>query len=57
MQNKFGLKDFVLLVLVIGVGVLTFMNMAQVDRKWVQDQGLEHKITELQQGEIGRAHV
>ena len=36
MQNKFGLKDFVLLVAVILVGVITFLNMNQSDRLWIR---------------------
>jgi len=49
MQNKFGLKDFVLMVLVVVVGVLTFLNMRQGDRQWQQTQDLSSKIGTVEQ--------
>lgn len=49
MQNKFGLKDFVLMVLVMVVGVLTFMNMKQGDRQWKQNQDIVSKVGSVEQ--------
>ena len=43
MQNKCGFKDFVLMVMVVLVGVLTFMNMKQSDRQWKQNQDIASK--------------
>lgn len=49
MQSKFGLKDFVLMVLVVCVGVLTFMNMRQGDRQWKKTQDLISKVGTVEQ--------
>lgn len=49
MQNKFGLKDFVLMVLVVVVGLLTFMNMRQGDRQWKQNQDINSKVSTVEQ--------
>jgi len=49
MQNKFGLKDFVLMVLVIVVGVLTFMNIKEGDRRWKKNQELLAKVGSVEQ--------
>ncbi len=49
MQNKFGLKDFVLMLLVLAVGVLTFMNMKQGDRQWKQNQDIALKVSGVEQ--------
>ena len=49
MQNKFGLKDFVLMVLIALVGVLTFMNMKQGDRQWKQNQDIASKVGTVEQ--------
>jgi len=49
MQNKFGFKDFVLMVLVVVVGVLTFMNMRQGDRQWRQNQDVISKVSTVEQ--------
>ena len=34
MQNRFGLKDFVMLMLIVVVGVFSLLEMRQADRKW-----------------------
>lgn len=49
MQNKFGLKDFVLMLLVVVVGVLTYMNMKQGDRQWQQNKDLASKVGTVEQ--------
>tara|TARA_R110002073_G_scaffold239285_1_gene400539 strand:+ start:38423 stop:40309 length:1887 start_codon:yes stop_codon:yes gene_type:complete len=49
MQNKFGLKDFVLMVLVVVVGVLTFMNLNQGDRMWEKTELLSSKVGSVEQ--------
>lgn len=49
MQSKFGLKDFVLLVLVAVVGVLVVMSMRQDDRRWEQNDALLTKVGSLEQ--------
>ncbi len=49
MQNKFGLKDFVLLVLVIIVMVLSVLAMRQDDRRWEQNETLVAKIDSVEQ--------
>ena len=49
MQNKFGLKDFVLLVVVVLVGVITFLNMKQGDRLWDKVELLDSKIGSVEQ--------
>ncbi len=49
MQNKFGLKDFVLLLLVSLIGVFLILSMVQDDRRWKQNQSLESKIGSVEQ--------
>ncbi|MAO19889.1 MAG: hypothetical protein CMJ35_13710 [Phycisphaerae bacterium] len=49
MQNKFGLKDFVLLVLVIIVMVFSVLAMRQDDRRWEQNETLVAKIDSIEQ--------
>jgi len=49
MQNKFGLKDFVLMVLVALVGLLTYMNMKQGDRLHVQTSKVADKSSQIEQ--------
>ncbi|MBL4591684.1 MAG: hypothetical protein JKY96_06960, partial [Phycisphaerales bacterium] len=49
MQNKFGLKDFVVVVLIVIVGVLSVLAMMQDDRRWEQSQKIEAKIGSLEQ--------
>ncbi|MGD9790766.1 MAG: ABC transporter substrate-binding protein [Phycisphaerales bacterium] len=47
MQSKFGLKDLVLVLLVLGVGVLVFLGMMQDDRKWKELQQTKADIGEM----------
>ncbi len=49
MQNKFGLKDFVLLVLVVIVMVLGVLAMKQDDRRWDQNETLVAKVDSIEQ--------
>ncbi len=49
MQNKFGLKDFVLLVLVSIIGVFVLMSMRQDDRRWKQNESLMNKVGSIEQ--------
>lgn len=49
MQNKFGMKDFVLLVLVVIVMVLSVLAMRQDDRRWEQNETLVAKIDSVEQ--------
>jgi peptide/nickel transport system substrate-binding protein len=49
MQNKFGLKDFVLMVLVVLVGVFTLMNIKEGDRRWKKSQELLAKVGTVEQ--------
>lgn len=44
MQNTFGLKDFVLLVLVSIVGVIAVLGMQQDDRRWEKMKDAEVKM-------------
>ncbi len=46
MQSKFGLKDFVMLVLLIGLGVMVFLTMKQDDRQWRPIQEADAKLRE-----------
>lgn len=49
MQNKFGLKDFVLLVVVIVVGLMVFANLWQEDRRFENVQAVARKVDALEQ--------
>ncbi len=46
MQSKFGLKDLVMLLLIIGIGVMVFLTMKQDDRQWVPIREAEAKLTD-----------
>lgn len=49
MQNKFGIKDLAVMVLLVAIGVLLLLKMVQDDRRWVQTQGVEKRVAEIQQ--------
>jgi peptide/nickel transport system substrate-binding protein len=49
MQNKFGLKDFILLVLVIGIIVSIWFNMFQEDRRFLAISRMDHRLQTLEQ--------
>lgn len=48
MQSKFGLKDFVLLLTVLLVGLLVFLSMKQGDRTWDELKGAQAKLGEIE---------
>lgn len=48
MQNRFGLKDFVLFLLIIGLGVVLVLQMIQHDRSWGRMQDVLSKVTSLE---------
>ena len=48
MQNRFGFKDFVLLVTVLIVGLLVVLNMFQADRGWEKLALVESKLGEVE---------
>jgi peptide/nickel transport system substrate-binding protein len=49
MQNKFGLKDFVLMMLIVIVGVFLLMDINQGDRRWKKSQELLAKVGTVEQ--------
>jgi peptide/nickel transport system substrate-binding protein len=49
MQNKFGLKDFVLMMLIVIVGVFLLMDIQQGDRRWKKSQELLAKVGTVEQ--------
>lgn len=49
MQNKFGLKDFILLVLVIGIVVSIWFNMFQEDRRFTAVNRMDHRLQTVEQ--------
>lgn len=68
MQNKFGLKDFVLIVLILILGVFMLLNIKEGDRRWTKTQELLNKVgtveqqvakldRNIQQGEIATKEV
>ncbi|MBC24576.1 MAG: hypothetical protein CMJ32_11780 [Phycisphaerae bacterium] len=48
MQNHFGIKDFVMLVLLIIIGISVWLSMVQGDRQWEQMQVLEGRLGDLE---------
>lgn len=48
MDNRFGLKDFVLLLMVAVVGLLVVLGMVQKDRDRLQARGLAEKIENVE---------
>ena len=48
MQSKFGLKDFVLIVLVAIVGISVWLGMVQEDRKWRDVRRLDNKVSTIE---------
>ncbi len=53
MQNRFGIKDFVLIMLVVIVGLSVWLTMFQRGREWTKLQGMEQKI-DGQERALGR---
>lgn len=48
MQNRFGVKDFVIILLVCITGLLVFLSMNQADRQWKEFLGLTSKIDSIE---------
>lgn len=46
MGSRFGLKDFVLLILVLGIGVSVWLAMFQEDRRWKEMRDLSSAVAE-----------
>ncbi|MBL4808911.1 MAG: hypothetical protein JKY43_02500 [Phycisphaerales bacterium] len=49
MQNKFGLKDFILILLVSLTLIVSFLAMKQDDRRWQQNETINDKIGSIEQ--------
>lgn len=49
MDNRFGAKDFFLMLLVLGVGVAVFLSMYQEDRRWEEIRTLNARVNEQTQ--------
>jgi hypothetical protein len=49
-MNRFGLKDLILLALVLAVGVLVTLDLVQRDRGWMRMRLLEARIAEVARG-------
>lgn len=49
MQNRFGFKDLVTLVLLLALGIGMFLIMAQRDRLWDQSQKQSKSMSDLEQ--------
>lgn len=56
MDRRFGLKDFFLFALVLGLGVLVLFSMVQEDRKWTQITALKDQVKAVEQlaGRVAR---
>jgi peptide/nickel transport system substrate-binding protein len=48
MQNRFALKDFVIILLLLVVGVSVWLAMFQRDREWRQIQSVQGKLTDIE---------
>jgi len=55
-DNRFGFKDFVLLVLLLGVGVSVWLSMVQEDRRWREVREIAGAVREQGRllAELGR---
>ncbi len=47
MQNRFGLKDFLTLALIVALGVVVLMSMIQEDRRWKELGDTEAKLDDI----------
>lgn len=52
MQNRFGVKDFVLIGLMVLVGVLVFTGMRQADRAWERNEDTLARVKSIE-GQVG----
>ncbi|MBX3386139.1 MAG: hypothetical protein KF768_06190 [Phycisphaeraceae bacterium] len=48
MQNRFGLKDFVFLVILVAVAVMILLGMQQRDRQWNRMDEIGRKIDQIE---------
>jgi peptide/nickel transport system substrate-binding protein len=48
MQNRFGFKDFVTLVLLLAIGVFVWLSMVQRDREWELLQVVGDRLAQLE---------
>ena len=46
MEHRFGPKDIVFLILLLGIGFLTFNAMLQKDRMWEYLRSIEEQVKE-----------
>ena len=46
MENRFGIKDFFLFVLMMGLIVVVLLAMKQYDRQWTTMQAISEQLTE-----------
>jgi peptide/nickel transport system substrate-binding protein len=53
MQNRFGLKDLLLMVLVAVAIVFTYLNMVQIDRLWTRSEDTLNRAKQIE-GQMGR---
>ncbi len=48
MQNRFGLKDFIFLLLLLAIGVSVWLGMVQKDRVWDRLLSIEASVAEVE---------
>ena len=48
MENRFGVKDFVLMLLLVVLIVSVWLGMKQYDRQWDKVPGLEQSLKDIQ---------
>ncbi len=48
MQNKFGLKDFIVLVILLAVGLSLWLGMVQDDRKWKELRSTQAQLNAIE---------
>ncbi len=55
MDNKFGFKDFILIVLLLGILVSIWIAMVLFDRQWQTLAGIQRQLSELAAGGVATA--
>src|SRR5689334_3391042 len=48
MENRFGVKDFVLMLLLVVLIVSVWLGMKQYDRQWEAVRGIEQSLKDIQ---------
>ena len=48
MQNKFGLKDFIVLVILLGLALSVWLSMVQDDRKWKELRSTQAQLNSIE---------